>query len=274
MFFQIAEAPVSHISQRGNAMKNSTPLIFASDFDGTFYFEKETVPFLRRDLDAIRAFREQGGLFGVCTGRSLLGVLGMLTEPVDFDFYILSGGALILDKDRKIIYQKNLRHELAWEIAQRFLDRVEVTMLMGLEKAYVPQKPGSPIVEQVHSLQDILDKPLCSISMITPSVRTAAEICRSINESYGDEVRAFENTTNVDLVPLGCTKGKAIGLLRQHYGGGRTFGIGDSYNDIPMLEGVDRSFSFHRAPEPVRAKAHTLVDTLADALEIVVQEYK
>ena len=63
------------------------PILFASDFDGTFYFERSTHPFFNRDLSAIRQFQKKGHLFGVCTGRSLDGVQVTNYQTLTFGFY-------------------------------------------------------------------------------------------------------------------------------------------------------------------------------------------
>ena len=44
-------------------------------------------------------------------------------------------------------------------------------------------------------------------------------------------------------------------------------GIGDSINDLPLLEASDVSYTFPYAPEICRQKATKVVDTIVDALE-------
>ena len=50
-------------------------------------------------------------------------------------------------------------------------------------------------------------------------------------------------------------------------------GIGDSYNDIPMLDVVDDAFTFTYSPKIVQEKADHIVDSLKDAIEILVNNY-
>ena len=46
-------------------------------------------------------------------------------------------------------------------------------------------------------------------------------------------------------------------------------GIGDSFNDIPLLEQVDVSFTFTTSDQRVKDKADYIVDSVAQSLEIL-----
>jgi phosphoserine phosphatase len=55
--------------------------------------------------------------------------------------------------------------------------------------------------------------------------------------------------------------------MRETYGDIRLYGIGDSINDLPLLEASDVSYTFPYAPEAVQKKATKVVETIVDALE-------
>ena len=57
------------------------------------------------------------------------------------------------------------------------------------------------------------------------------------------------------------------GRMKELYGDVILYGIGDSINDLPLLEASDVSYTFPYAPEIVRKKATKVVDTIVDALE-------
>lgn len=69
----------------------------ASDFDGTLYFKDG---FKEKDLKAIKEFQDHGNLFGICTGRPLSAIIEECQGKINFDFYIVASGALVLDKDQ------------------------------------------------------------------------------------------------------------------------------------------------------------------------------
>ena len=55
--------------------------------------------------------------------------------------------------------------------------------------------------------------------------------------------------------------------MRAKHGDITLYGIGDSINDLPLLEASDVSYTFPYAPEICRKTATKVVDTIVDALE-------
>ena len=94
---------------------------------------------------------------------------------------------------------------------------------------------------------------------------------KEINEIWGDSVNAFQNVIEIDIAPKGCSKGKGVEFLREYmretYGDIKLYGIGDSINDLPLLEASDVSYTFPYAPKIVQEKATKVVETIVDALE-------
>ena len=84
-------------------------------------------------------------------------------------------------------------------------------------------------------------------------------------------MEAFQNVVEIDIAPRGCSKGKGVQALRDYmrdaYGDITLYGIGDSINDLPLLEAADVSYTFPYAPEICQKKATMVVDTIVDALE-------
>ena len=109
------------------------------------------------------------------------------------------------------------------------------------------------------------------VSIHTESLEDAAAISADINRRYGDKVEAFQNVIEIDIAPKGCSKGKGVMLLKEYmkhkYGDITLFGIGDSINDMPLLEAADFSYTFPYAPKEVQDKADLVVETICDALE-------
>ena len=48
-------------------------------------------------------------------------------------------------------------------------------------------------------------------------------------------------------------------------------GIGDSYNDIPMLDVVDCSFTFKNSPLMIQQQVSYVVDSVAEAISILMK---
>ena len=109
------------------------------------------------------------------------------------------------------------------------------------------------------------------VSIHTESLEEAASISKSLNERYGDKIEAFQNVVEIDIAPRGCSKGKGVNFLREYMkeqlGEFKLYGIGDSINDLPLLEASDVSYTFPYAPKEVQEKADKVVETIVDALE-------
>ena len=70
-------------------------MALASDIDGTLVFNQQIK---KQDKEAIEKYQKEH-LFGVCSGRPRCALFDL--EKLKLDFYILSSGALILDKGFK-----------------------------------------------------------------------------------------------------------------------------------------------------------------------------
>ena len=74
-----------------------------------------------------------------------------------------------------------------------------------------------------------------------------------------------------DIVSCDCSKGKAIKTVKDYFGADLTAGIGDSFNDIPMFDHSDVSFTFALSHEDVRKRAGHTVDSVSEAIDILME---
>lgn len=238
---------------------------FASDFDGTLYFMGRQPTVNPADLAAIEAYQRQGGLFGICTGRSLKGVRLAVEDRVRFDFYILVSGALILDGSENTLYKRCISRALLEELCASY-GRYEM-VIQANDTVYTFGRPY-PLQTKIASLDDIEGTDFYGISMATGSFEEAERVMREISIMYGDSLTVHQNFADVDVVPKGCTKGLALEFIRRHFAAACIGAIGDGHNDIPMLESANMPFTFPYAPAKVRQRACHVVGSVAEALRI------
>ncbi len=231
---------------------------FASDFDRTLYFRDG---FHEEDLRAIRKWKEEGNLFGVCTGRSQSGVILPTKGLIDYDFYILATGSLILNKERKPLYETTIPYDVVMEITRLYGEKYRIAY--NCRDHFHSLYDDYEVCMQMKSLSD-LPKEVFGISIPTESVEVAYEICKFLNTNY--PVSAFNNGQFIDMARKGCSKGNALFILKEKLQVDEIWCMGDSYNDITMLEKGDVSFTFDISPEPVKDKAKHVVSSLRDAL--------
>lgn len=259
--------------------------ILASDFDGTLYFPKEGG--LRPgDIQAIEAFQARGNKFGLCTGRPLKGVLGMLGDKVHPDFYVLCSGALVLTGDLQPIYARPMDPQGVNRVLgfwQGCRDQGVQLVAFTLGEIYLPdsfcQSPyvqKDPLMSQIaRPISQLQDQggAVYGISLTARDPQAAAALLQQMEQAgVLAGCQGFQNAASIDLVAAGCSKRRGLEQLKAHYGLEQPIAcIGDSYNDLPMLEATPLSFTFRSSPAPVREKAAYTVDSEAQAIALLME---
>ena len=259
----------------------------ASDFDGTLFFGfgssvHPSHRFLPRDLAAIEEFRAQGCLFGVCTGRPLGAVLDDAGDALSFDFAITSSGACVSDGEGNTLFSREIPNDDVRAILDVARGQTSRPSFLAVKSGYLvlgkSDIPGLPKaflkrLRVVGSVEEALSvepgergESVQVVSLGFASQERAARFVAGVGELLGGRVAAYQNLDSVDVVPVGCSKGAGLAIARKRLGLGLVGGIGDSFNDLPLLGEADVAYTFNRAPEAVRAGADVLVDDVAEAL--------
>lgn len=257
----------------------------ASDFDGTLFFGiggrmHPLHRFFPRDLRAIEEFRARGGLFGVCTGRPLGAVLADAGRDLSFDFAITSSGACVSDGAGNTLFSREIPDDDVRALLNATRGQTTRPPFIALESGYLvlggASIPGLPKgflkrLRVVSSVDEALSMGhggdgVQVISLGFGTQERAARFVAGVGELLGGRVSAFQNLDSVDVVPAGCSKGAGLAIARERLGLGMVGGIGDSFNDLPLLGEADVAYTFNRAAEAVRECADVLVDDVAEAL--------
>lgn len=247
---------------------------FASDFDNTLHFtDSEGEGYFRqKDLAAIQQFQKEGNLFGLCTGRPLLGFEGDDIQGPSVDFIVASTGAIVSKVENgsvSILKETIITVQQVADIQTLCEGRGELYIHAdGHVYTLFEKRRNYPHQVVLDSVQALEEKHVSAISVWTPSLEMAETLTNEINKIYGNTLSAYQNVNWLDVVCLGVSKGNGAQDAKEMLHADMIAGIGDSFNDIPLLEKVDVAFSFHRCDEAVKAKADYLVDSVHEALEI------
>lgn len=235
--------------------------ILASDFDGTIYFPDGIH---QEDIDAIDTWQKDNK-FGLCTGRPLNGAIEGLEGKVHCDFMLLVSGALIVDENYNIIYKETVEPEILNQIIETYKDQTKSIVIQGNDRVY--SYYGLSYQDHLNSLEAFKGN-LFGASFCIESVEKAKMIVTSINTNY-PSIKAYQNKNYIDLVSAKVSKGTAIQFIKDYYQSELIAGIGDSYNDMAMLEKADVSFTFHNSPIEVKKVANHYVSSIKEAIEIL-----
>lgn len=240
----------------------------ASDYDGTLYF-REINNCKEEDLKAIKQLQKEGSLFGICTGRPYEGIRKFIPEELKPDFFIVSSGASILNKNHEVIYEKALDIKVAEQLCELYTETDYVSIQAGQTVfAYKKKRPWTLVSREViQSLDEIAGMKIYGYSYSLSSEEQAEKFVQKIYSQFPDVCEAFQNGDSVDVVAKGCSKGNAIIKIKELLDIDVCYGIGDSYNDIPMLQKADTSFTFHRSATSIQACAEYIVDSVAEAIQ-------
>lgn len=248
--------------------------VFASDFDGTLYFykgatEAERLPPV--SVEAIRRYQAAGHLFGLCTGRQVGGLTPFIGGILQPDFYITSSGANIVGRELETILKRGVDRSVADALIREYNPKgYRMTLDIEGEICVFARMDYPGFYHVITGVDDAPDGLIHQVSIHTERLEDAAAIVETVNERFGDFVQAFQNVVEVDIAPRGCSKGKGVLYLRdymkQHWGEVKLYGIGDSMNDLPLLDAADVSYTFPYAPELVQKRATKVVPTIVDAL--------
>lgn len=181
---------------------------FASDYDGTLFF-RSINGCKEEDLKAIQNLQHTGALFGICTGRPFEGIRKFISKELKPDFFIVSSGAAILNKNYEVIYEKPLGIEVAEKLCGLYDDVNYMFIHAGHNVfAYKKAKPDALVSRVViEKLDEIADKKIYGLSYSLGNEDAASDFANRINTQFKEQCAAFQNKDSVDVVSKGCSKG-------------------------------------------------------------------
>lgn len=231
-------------------MKKFTNKLLLSDMDGTLLNSQGCIS--RENQQAIKYFIENGGLFGIATGRSQLNSVLFLDEIKVNAPCILYNGCGIFDfSANKFI----TLHELPKARLIVFLEYClkkfpDVTIQIYCpEMCYFvsPESQADPYVVSIHQpcefcgMDAIIDIPWIKILFCgkTEDLKTLnatmlySELVKELNWVFSSEIY-------LEYLPAGISKGSALRYIKEIMGAEfRVYAVGDYNNDVEMLQTAD-----------------------------------
>lgn len=259
-------------------MKNYKLII--SDYDGTLAGRGEH---MSQDLiHAIKKWEESGGHFSIATGKSYLRIkdsidlLGLTTPQ------ITRGGAEIVDpKTGNVIFSKFMDKETVEDIIKFLLQNKYDIIVDTEDKYYSTNNYQSGNVYESHLTLDefemrpipkiviwIGDRDIKEAEAFLEDVLVKRYPQLSIAKSYSPlgkmwDVTSLEATKHLATLELM----KLLNVIPQE-----TVGVGDGYNDFPLLEACGFKVAMGNAPEELKAIADLVVPSYTEDGVVVLIE--
>lgn len=217
------------------------------DIDGTLITEEYNHYVPESTTLAIKQLRENGHICIINTGRPYAG-LDDVIRSIDVDGYICGCGIYVRIGEN-VLLSHHLEKDLCYKII-RGLEDCRLEWLLEGEKAiyYSNKKYISFIGNEAHALDDKLPGIVHCISeadfkdiQFDKFILNLAENCDFERfRSMFSDVLTFIDRGNgfYELIPIGFSKATGMKFLEVHFNidHADTIAVGDSSNDIPMLE--------------------------------------
>lgn len=252
--------------------------ILFSDFDGTLVDNHISIS--AKNIEMMKILQKQGHLVVICTGRNIKEfIAGMNKCSFPFDYAVLNNGGHIIDKNYQTLYEKMIDKDVGVDILKH------TTSFDGLWSFFCDGKgtygymngvtcdhsDGDRVIDAKFS--DLYNQAknfqIIAFNQDDEGLENTFECFDYIKKHYGHQVEAYLNTHYVDVVPKGCSKGTGVKKLLEIIGQDveEVYAIGDSYNDLPMIEVADYGYTFVHASEEIKEKTHLHVHYVYEVIE-------
>lgn len=255
-------------------------VLLAADFDRTLTDRQSRIP--QRNLEAIRAFEAEGGLFTVATGRSVPMFRAQQGRiPYNAPLILYNGGAsydfrtgtltdpILLPDALEILRDLVRRYpQLRYEI-----QGVDYHYLLGedpIRDAYYRDNDAPsthftlddppPDIMKIAIYGVFLDTTVAGFYRITPEEDALfTGLCADLTARWPKIVVDRSAPRIVDLQARSVNKGAAARALARRLGRKLLVCVGDSFNDVTMLQEGDLSFVPADADARIRAMGFGVV---------------
>lgn len=224
--------------------------MIVSDGDGTLLNTNREIAV--NNLEAIRYFADNGGMFVFATGRPMAGAKHIRKNLPAGTPSIYFNGALIYDHlNESVLFSDPLPPGMG-KVAEFLTNEYPQLGLESftMDKAYVI-KDGPVTQYHIHILHveadeqtvnQVPDEGLLKM-FCTGEKALILKAWESLQEKFPGMFNVLPSGDNfLEIFSSGSTKGTAVKMLREHYSEYSVNAVGDNYNDIAMFEQADRAF--------------------------------
>ncbi|MCL2487882.1 MAG: Cof-type HAD-IIB family hydrolase [Oscillospiraceae bacterium] len=237
--------------------------LLAVDMDGTLLNSASELT--ERTKIAIRAAINRGILFVPATGRPMLG-MGFLNELLDDDlpFIVYNGARVVTGKTEKVLFSKSLDFRFAKDIYALGVSRNIPVVIWRDERLFVSRDCAE--IQKYRGISDAKMEIIGDIAMLSDQAVTKMIwiLPQEQAGAYQDEMNAYFNghvnchTSRpylLEFVDTEASKGRALEEIGKIYGidAKEMIAVGDSYNDLSMLEYAGLGVAMGNAPDDIQA---------------------
>lgn len=257
-----------------------------SDFDGTIVSYEQMISNVVKD--SIKVYIKSGGIFSVATGRAYEGLLQNTCHELGIQTpQIVRGGSeIILAKTDEVIWGKYIDPIQVDLILQKLLILEEfITLAESGKDLFTKNGQTNKEFATGAIVKDIKDLPVSRVPKIAIpplyDLERIEPIIKDLKESY-PELHIVKTTSKhgygIDINDGGAGKRSALFAYASimKLNPEEIMGIGDSYNDLPLLSACGVKVAMGNAPLELKNVADFIVGTqandgVAEAIELALK---
>jgi Cof subfamily protein (haloacid dehalogenase superfamily) len=271
-------------------MKKFENIVIASDLDGTFFGKGAAL--VERNLNAVKYFTDNGGLFTIATGRfpyHVTMVFPNVAEYINLPAVTCNGSCIYDFAENKEMSARTIPFELMMEL-ERYVSSVEPRAALrasssehyftctpqGLENPYIAKEFDSiaPEARAVLPVEEWRGKMFYK-TVIRADKDIIDSLKPKVTERFADELYVTQSApTLIDVQIKGINKGLAVRALTDALGEGhKLFTCGDYINDLELHASADVSVCPSNAHPEVKSACDLCFGTNNDGLIADLVEY-
>ena len=259
----------------------------ATELDGTILQKDQSIN--KEDVEALVKFKEAGNTIIISTGRGLEGIYRAFENypEIKYDYIVACNGAIVVDKDGKIVYNNQIDSNTAIELFKELSKNESMVIHFEDEISSFLVKPNHDrfdhIIKEYEDrfngilhINEVLESersyPIISLIANEEDTNIAEEAKNLVLEKYGQSLEAYRNQHYVDIAAKDCSKGNGLKKLAEilDIDHKELYVIGDSYNDLSMFEITENSYTFTYAEDGVKLHAKNIVNNASELINKII----
>lgn len=247
------------------SFKDKERAIVFFDIDGTLCRYEDTVK--DNIKSCFKRLHNGNHVVFLCTGRSPKDISNDILS-LGFDGIIACMGAVIIHGN-EVLQNRFITPDMLLETVGLMIERKVPALILGIDEVLRTEqmKPTPLETGIVRSVEDLYRNgklvEISSLDIEYPNVSALGKI-REIMDKHSDLIEYNETSGQTRL--KGVNKAEAIQavLARYSHENLKSYAIGDSQNDIEMLNCVDVGIAMGDAPEDVKSVASWITSTVEE----------
>lgn len=248
--------------------------LIVSDLDGTLLNSKKHIP--ERNIIALKKALEKGIHVSIATGRNYYSAKRYIDElGLDVPVILQNGALIYLPFENKILYESPLPSKIAKELIMHAremdLDYILYSHFLDEKDMYMDKKHRgnfSKYIEQNNWRLNFVDDVLKYITKDTVAEVVLMgneskiwKINEKINKKYSDysvvKTSVIDGWSFIEFFGKGTSKENALMFLLKYFNvkPSEVMFLGDSYNDIGVMEIVGFPVAMENACDEIKEKA-------------------